>query len=1146
MPAGLVRILLLRAGVESNPGPTPGLRFYCCVCDKVLFNCRSVQCSKCKNWCHFRKNNNCCNLKSISYYTPEYICPPCTNHPSPPPLFPPPPPPSPPPPPPPPPPPTPTPSTYDSNGIKILQFNCNGIKGKLTELLTWMTKEDIKIAAIQETKLNKNSKLSDTPGYTLVRNDRDKDKGGGLAFLIHQNIMFQNLPNPPADDHLEYLAIKVDNLTLINIYIPPSSSCSAGYMPTLAPYLNGNETLLLGDINAHDSLWHSTMLDTRGSNLADEIGIANMGVLNEEVPTRLPTNGQPSSPDLSLASLDIMPYTSWQAQTSMGSDHLPIIITLQSEIKETVSDKRTFTNFKKADWDNFEKMTEKEFADLPTPLNIYEGEKMFRSILNKAAKQTIPAGRIKHIFPNVPSATATKMKERDALRQADPSSPQIIELNKQIHEEINDHKRDKWRCTVEDLNRKTDSSKLFKLIKHLNGGPKANSNQAIKFQGKYHSNPKHIANHFNKQYTSVVRHISSKSNRHVTRNLKKNSLKDPPTFTAEKTKEAIKKAKASKAQGPDELATVHLKHIGPKGLQFLTDLFNLSVATSTIPAIWKSSIVVPLLKPQKPADDSGSYRPVSLLCPAIKILERLLLPTLTEHLPVPTHQHGFRAKHSTVTALNEFNLKVSEGFNKNKPADRTVLLQVDLSKAFDMVSHEKLLKDLNKTTLPDPLKRWFNCYLHGRQSRVNFRNATSSARNVKAGVPQGAVTSPILFNFYLFELPTPPNGIFIVQYADDISVYASGTDLEKLSSDIDRYTVKILDFLRERELEVSPSKSSVTLFTPDTKEANIIPKVIIDGKPVKLDKNPKLLGVYFDTMHSFSFHIKETVKKAKKKVNILKALAGSSWGQDKETLIITYKAIGRSVLEYGAPIWSPIISDSSWNRLQTVQNQALRTATGCLAMSSIPHLHRECKMLPVKEHCVLLTKQFNAACFQNNHPGKKFISSAKPKRNLKPTHLIFKDAVAERFRSDTYKTVIKNLHTASVKETLLNYPPNKVLNAAPPVISKEETTLPRPIRTILSRLRSSYCRSLHSYMARIDNEFKDECPACQQSPHDTNHIFNCTKNPTDLEASSLWTNPIGVAIFLKLWIPDPPEELPPEPPDEPPPDAEVKEEGLHE
>ena len=136
-------------------------------------------------------------------------------------------------------------------------------------------------------------------------------------------------------------------------------------------------------------------------------------------------------------------------------------------------------------------------------------------------------------------------------------------------------------------------------------------------------------------------------------------------------------------------------------------------------------------------------------------MERLILPSLNEHLPVPDVQHGFRTKHSTVTALNDFNQAIAEGFNQKKPHNRTVLLQLDLTKAFDMVSHDKLLKDLNQTTLPPELKRWFNTYLHGRQSRVNFRNETSSARNVRTGVPQGAVTSPVLFNFYLTKLPTP-------------------------------------------------------------------------------------------------------------------------------------------------------------------------------------------------------------------------------------------------------------------------------------------------------------------------------------------------------------------------------------------------------
>ena len=508
--------------------------------------------------------------------------------------------------------------------------------------------------------------------------------------------------------------------------------------------------------------------------------------------------------------------------------------------------------------------------------------------------------------------------------------------------------------------------------------------------------------------------------------------------------------------------------------------------------------------------------PVSLLCPGIKILERLLLPTLTNHLPVPDHQHGFRKAHSTISALNDFNQRVADGFNKKKPPDRTVLLQIDLSKAFDMVSHEKLLKDLNRTTLPDPIKRWLNCYLHGRQSRVHFRNETSKARNVRSGVPQGAVTSPLLFNFYISLLPVPPGGVWIVQYADDISVYSSGTDINKLTNNINLYIKKVLSFLSERELEVSPSKSTVTLFTPDTKEAKIHPQVKMDNKLVDLDKCPRLLGVNFDTMYTFSHHIKNTVAKAKTKVNILKALAGSTWGQDKETLVITYKSIGRSTLEYGAPIWTPTISQSSWNKLQIVQNQALRTATGSLAMAGSEHVHQECKMLPVKDHCTMVSKQYLAACHQQNHPGNKHLNKTPQPRNLKPTILSYEAEVKDKFRGGLYKDVLKNLHTAAVKSTLDNYQPNRVLGTKPPNINPEEMILERSVRSRLARLRSGFCRSLNSYMSRIDNSIIDACPRCDNSPHDTRHLFNCPDDPTELTVTDLWTRPIQAADFLGL------------------------------
>ena len=146
----------------------------------------------------------------------------------------------------------------------------------------------------------------------------------------------------------------------------------------------------------------------------------------------------------------------------------------------------------------------------------------------------------------------------------------------------------------------------------------------------------------------------------------------------------------------------------------------------------------------------------------------------------------------------------------------------------------------------------------------------------------------------------------------------------------------------------------------------------------------------------------------------MKALAGSSWGQDPETLIITYKAIIRTVLEYAAPIWSPIISETSWKKLQVVQNHALRIITGCLTKSSETHLHRETKVLPIKPHSTMITKQYLASCFSSTHPGNKHLALPAPPRNLKPSMQIHETLVKEKFDSGlNRKYAIKEIHTHS-------------------------------------------------------------------------------------------------------------------------------------
>ena len=327
---------------------------------------------------------------------------------------------------------------------------------------------------------------------------------------------------------------------------------------------------------------------------------------------------------------------------------------------------------------------------------------------------------------------------------------------------------------------------------------------------------------------------------------------------------------------------------------------------------------------------------------------------------------------------------------------------------------------------------------------------------------------------------------------------------------------KVIKFLE------SPEKSTVTLFTPEPAQANLHPQVKLHEQVVPLEKQPKLLGVTFDTMFRFSKHIEIAVNRGKTRNNILKALAGSTWGQDQETLVSTYKSICRSVLEYGVQIWSPIISETNWKKLQTCQNQALRIATGNLAMAAINHLHQETKVLPIKDHGKMITVQHLLTCNLPGHPGNRLLDRPDYARNQRLTLLSSKPEIEHLLPitgKRDLKEQIQTVHTSTVKKVIRNYQPNKVLQRKPPSkINKEEKDLPRAVRCKLSQWRSNYSRDFNSYLSRIDQSdtVRDTCPKCSGTPHDTNHQFNCPSMPTELKNINLWTKPKKVAEFFKL------------------------------
>ena len=161
------------------------------------------------------------------------------------------------------------------------------------------------------------------------------------------------------------------------------------------------------------------------------------------------------------------------------------------------------------------------------------------------------------------------------------------------------------------------------------------------------------------------------------------------------------------------------------------------------------------------------------------------------------------------------------------------------------------------------------------------------------------------------------------------------------------YLSQVINYINKK-LTMSTAKSTVTLFMPDTHEHHLHPQVKLVDEVLPLKKKPKVLGVMSCTHLTFTQHCNNIAVKVQQHNNVLKALAGSTWGSDKETLLTTYQAIGRSILSYCCPVWTPSPKDTIWSRLQPEQNSALRITTGCLKMADVAELHQEARELPVR------------------------------------------------------------------------------------------------------------------------------------------------------------------------------------------------------
>ena len=424
-------------------------------------------------------------------------------------------------------------------------------------------------------------------------------------------------------------------------------------------------------------------------------------------------------------------------------------------------------------------------------------------------------------------------------------------------------------------------------------------------------------------------------------------------FTLPELQQSLNKLKPHKAAGSDGISTDPLRHLSNYAKDRLLEVANLSWLSGEIPRSWRQGIIVPILKHGKPANETKSFRPISLTSNIAKVIERLVAVRLSYMLErrgvLTANQTGFRAGRSAEDQVLRLAESVCARFEQSRDK-RTVLALVDFSRAFDKVWHIGLTHKLLKAGVPNCCTHWIRQYLSDRRASVRVNGMCSRQRIFRAGVPQGAVLSPLLFIIYINDIvDNMPADVEVSLYADDVALWAGASTIGEASRKVQAALQKLEEWALRWKLVINVEKSEAAAFALGTNPDSLArPVLSLGGQTLKCSETPKFLGMTFDRRMTYRAHVEEMAQRMTSRLRQLRCLAGRSWGCCSRDLRTVYLAYIRSVSDYCGGCFLPAASESTIRHLEVIQRKAARVITGCVASTPVTSLEREANLTPLR------------------------------------------------------------------------------------------------------------------------------------------------------------------------------------------------------
>ena len=391
---------------------------------------------------------------------------------------------------------------------------------------------------------------------------------------------------------------------------------------------------------------------------------------------------------------------------------------------------------------------------------------------------------------------------------------------------------------------------------------------------------------------------------------------------------ASNQLKPKLTQGFDNISTKLTKQTINEIKYPLTHIFNLSFSLGRVPKNLKLAKVIPVFK-KGDAQLFTNYRPISILPAFSKLMEKIMYSKLLKFLNnknlLNKHQYGFRPKHSTIHPVLQFLKSITES-NDKSTKDFTLAIFLDLSKAFDTISHNILLKKMEKYGIRGICNQWFSSYLQNRSQFVEYNHIKSNVMHISYGVPQGSILGPLLFLIYINDLPQS-SVLNILSFADDTTVYTSGSNLNQVFHAVNNDIMHIQQWLVSNKLYLNVDKTKYMLFSPNhklTKPNNL--NITINNSPITYvsskDKNVpeyiQFLGITLDDKLSWNKHISMLCSKLSKSLYTLNKVKNIL---PKTSLRTLYFTLIHSQINYGILAWG---NSPSITRISKLQKRALR------------------------------------------------------------------------------------------------------------------------------------------------------------------------------------------------------------------------------